>query len=225
MTNKVEELVYALLTTNTGRALGDSGDAYGRHWQRNQNKTIDDFRNEPEATLEVSHWQEWADNDLDVTISLFHKLTSSLDLDELCDEFNALPVDDWDGDYYGTSVAGCEWLEGHGFTPEGNGFNSYNGESNLSQVIQGQLLSYGGYVDRYLLLQIHNGCDVRGGYTDAKLFKVDEDRLWSEYCSFDLGDERYIDCYGYEFTDTDGSPLDRDQLNDIPVGKYVGHAF
>ena len=28
--------------------------------------------------------------------------------------------------------------------------------------------------EEYLLLQIHNGCDVRGGYTDAKLFKCPE---------------------------------------------------
>ena len=33
----------------------------------------------------------------------------------------------------------------------------------------------------YLLLQIHGGCDVRGGYTDAKLFKPSDDWMIHPY--------------------------------------------
>jgi hypothetical protein len=46
----------------------------------------------------------------------------------------------------------------------------------LSQVIQGTYLDLNN--NHYILLQIHNWCDVRGGYTDAKLFLIDNDLEW-----------------------------------------------
>ena len=39
-------------------------------------------------------------------------------------------------------------------------------------MIQGTWLDFNGR--EYLLLQIHQGCDVRGGYTDARLFYCPE---------------------------------------------------
>ena len=58
-------------------------------------------------------------------------------------------------------------------------FNTYNGESDLSQVLQGSRIKIfvDGQYEDYYLIQIHNGCDVRGGYTDAKLFKANQ---WSD---------------------------------------------
>ena len=35
--------------------------------------------------------------------------------------------------------------------------------------------------EEYILIQIHNGADVRGGYTDAKLFKLNDDFLIHSY--------------------------------------------
>jgi len=46
---KTKEIIYKMLIENTGRALGDSGDAYGRAWERNQGKTIEDFEGEPQG--------------------------------------------------------------------------------------------------------------------------------------------------------------------------------
>jgi len=69
------------------------------------------------------------------------------------------------------------WLEKHGLV-FGDTWNSYNSDSNLSQTVQGCNLSYNGSnfeYPEYILLQLHQGADVRGGYTDAKLFKVDVD--------------------------------------------------
>ena len=52
--------------------------------------------------------------------------------------------------------------------------NSFNWDSDLSQDIQYQFL----YIDNacYVLIQIHNGADARGGYTSAKLFKCKYDQ-------------------------------------------------
>ncbi len=132
-----------MLTESTGSALCDSGGDSGRHWQRNQKKTIQDFINEPECTLETYEYKngQW---DLSPTISLFHKLTSSLDLDDLCNEFNSMEVENWNSDYYGVSSEGFEWLENLGFKAIGEAYNSYNGDSILSQVVQGQQLEFNG---------------------------------------------------------------------------------
>lgn len=210
----IEQTIYELLTTSTGSALGDSGDAYGRHWQRNQKRSLQDFENDPQAIISF-------DQDCtDASINVFHYLTNSLYEDELCKEFNALPVDDWDGDYYGSSVAGTKWLEENGFEPEGNGFNTYNGDSILSQVLQGQSFKHD--LDYYVLLQIHNGCDVRGGYTDAKLFRVKNEYL-SEDCSFDI-DGLSIDYFNGEFVNSDGQYLDYSDLEEL-AKKYDGKKF
>jgi hypothetical protein len=166
--NEVKELIYKMLTENTGEHMLDSGGAYGRHWQRNQKKSFADFENEPAVDYEV-----WNDQ-LSFTVSLFHYLPTVLELDELCNEFNSKKVKDWDSDIYGVSKAGKNWLLKKGFTV-GNSWNSYNGEQNLSQTLQGTELKIDGLGEGdYVLLQIHNGCDVRGGYTDAKLFKYQE---------------------------------------------------
>lgn len=113
--------------------------------------------------------------DVDFTVNIFHYLTQALELDETCEAFNALPCNEWDSDKaYGISEEQAQWLENHGLVI-GYTWNSYNGESNLSQVLQGANVSYNSSnfeYPEYILLQIHQGADVRGGYTDAKLFKV-----------------------------------------------------
>ena len=46
MNTRTEFLIYKMLTENTGSAMLDSGDAYGRHWENNKQRTIDDFKND-----------------------------------------------------------------------------------------------------------------------------------------------------------------------------------
>lgn len=161
----VEETLVEMLKENTGIALCDSGGDGGRMWQRNSKKTLRSFENAPTVTWDYEYGGGY-------TISVYHYLKRALELDALCHEFNSefVPSKDWDAEgFYGVSAAGEAWIKDHGFKIEDT-FNSYNGESNLSQVIQGTRLELG---DRtYLLLQIHGGADVRGGYTDARLFYV-----------------------------------------------------
>ena len=110
-------------------------------------------------------------DDIGITVNLYHYLPTVLELDELCDAFNALPVKDWESETYGVSTAGAAWLKRKGFTI-GDSWNTYNGEYNISQTLQGTELKIDGLGEGdYVLLQVHGGADVRGGYTDAKLFK------------------------------------------------------
>ena len=235
----IETLIHAMLTTNTGTHMLDSGGDYGRNWQRNQGKTLADFQAEPAALL---NWYVKRDDDdniisaePEVTTSVFHKLTSGIMWqDDLCREFNAMPCDDWRGDYYGTSVDQTEWLDLRGFEQR-RGWNTYNWAANFSQTMQGHDLERDG--ENYVLIQIHGGADVRGGYTDAKLFRLSDHyehyAVVMEDCGFSVETaDEYFDLYwrGEWINDAggvaddddflafaiacDGKPVAGDQYND-----------
>jgi hypothetical protein len=157
----LEQTVYGMFQEGTGAALCDSGGAYGRHWEHNKGKPIEAFQSEPEVS-----WSSWGD----YTISTYHYLlkAAGIYLDETCREFNKLSCDDWDGDTYGISKAQSGWLADQGFT-YAKSWNTYNDATSLSQVLQGTNLERDG--EHYVLIQLHQGCDVRGGYTDARLFR------------------------------------------------------
>lgn len=174
MTNFTEEqqLVYSMLTENTGSHFLDSGGAYGRHHQRNAKKTIEDFNREEAESYEF----DYKNGEIVRTVSVFHFLSHSTELDELCNEFNKRNTapKNWeaDADVYGVSTEAWDYLqEATGYDVKiDRTWNTYNGESDLSQVLQGSNLEIDG--ELYFLIQVHGGCDVRGGYTDAKLFKA-----------------------------------------------------
>lgn len=172
----VENLIYEMLTENTGSHMCDSGGAYGRHWEKNQKKTLQEFRNEKEQTIikEGDYYER--------CVSVFHYL-SELELDDICKHFNFKNTNpkDWDADFegYGVSKGAWEWLTDNCVVEEQQSFNTYNGESDLSQVLQGTWLTIND--EQYILIQIHNGCDVRGGYTDAKLFKTQDEWMIHPY--------------------------------------------
>jgi hypothetical protein len=210
-----EQTIFEMLTENTGASILDSGSAYGRNWQRNQAITLDDFRNQATAWLEVDIYGD--DNVcLSPTVSVFHACVNALELDAYCHDYNSQGTGNFNGDYYGTDNDNCIWLEENNFTPVGDGFNTYNWSSNHSQVMQGQELERDG--GKYVLLQIHGGCDVRGGYTAAKLFRLsgygDLMSLLVDDCGFSVSiDDEYLSLTWHgEWTTGDGSPADDDYL-------------
>ena len=206
-----EQLIYQMLTESTGINMMDSGGGEGRHWQRNQKKTLADFRKGLPVVLDTHEFQDHV-----YTISVFHYLNKDdhLELDEVCNRFNKLACDDWESEVYGVSTAQNQWLLNNGFARTSgllnidSEFNTYNHESNLSQVLQGTVIK-NTEEDYYVLLQIHQGADVRGGYTDAKMFKLHEDFMALEdvYGMIDgvQVDNRYD---GINLTDDDGKKVD-----------------
>jgi hypothetical protein len=164
--DKLDALLSDMLKENTGTHMLDSGGDNGRKWQRNQAR---DFMKEPAVLSEASDLMD----SLMPTVSTFHHLRGALTLDATCNAFNRKPVKDWNGKAYGLSEAGEAWLLKQGFT-FGDSWNTYNNDSLLDQVLQGTNLTREGEAEEYpgyVLLQAHGGADVRGGYTDAKLFK------------------------------------------------------
>jgi hypothetical protein len=166
--NQIQRLVYRMMTENTGRHLLDSGGIYGRNWERNQKLSIKDFMSMPLETLTYDVRQDYFER----VVYVFPWLCHTYELDDICDKFNRRnnKCKDWDGEVYGTSKRAYDWLMKTYDLEFVRNYNTYNGESDLSQVLQGTELLIDG--ETYHLIQVHGGCDVRGGYTDAKLFKV-----------------------------------------------------
>ena len=161
----VEKMIYKMLTENTGTHFLDSGGSSGRFWQRNANKSFEDFKNEAEEIYEF----DYRYGEIMRTVSVFHYLSNNLELDEVCDEFNNLQLNenDWeaDADVYGVSKKAFDYLDTCFEVEIKRTWNTYNGgESDLSQILQGADLTIND--EDYVLIQIHNGADARGGYTN-----------------------------------------------------------
>ena len=226
----IENVIASMMTENTGTHFLDSGGAYGRNWQRNQGLTVGALKEMPSATLEVSirEYSGRPHADLCPTVNIFHKLTSGvLELDERCETFNAMPVPDWGDQLSGVSDRGAKWLIDQKFSWDDNsGFNTYNWAANLSQILQGSFVSQ---IDdgAYVLLQIHGGADARGGYTDAKLFKLnewcDDHDIYIDDCDFHVEchpDEWIGVSWSGEWINNDGGTLTDDEA--LEFANYAG---
>jgi hypothetical protein len=170
-----KEVIYEMLTEDTGKHFLDSGGEDGRNWQRNQKKTLEDFENEPVITK---------DEDI-ITKSLFHHLVDSCEyLPQLTKQFN-----DWiNEDKYhcidnrnGRShiIADVEDFMDKFVYPDDKSdcTYTYNFDNCLSQDIQ--WISSGDlYKNDIIALCIHNGADARGGMTNYKFFKIDPDQFY-----------------------------------------------
>ena len=181
-TSPTEQIVADMLVENTGRHMLDSGGAYGRSWERNQGQTVESFKARSAATIDRYGC---------VTLDVFHWLTDRV-----------IYVPDEDAAFHEWAQTGEHadepWLESARIWAEDhnvgdlNTVNTYNGEDFLSQTLQWveweQDTKWGS--ERRLLIQIHGGCDVRGGYTAPRMFKLDDysEGLWDNadatvYCA------------------------------------------
>jgi len=202
------DVIASMLTENTGRHFLDSGDAYGRHWERNAGMTVEDWDAIPAASLD-----RWGCFNLSTYHYLKERIEFAPDLDSMFQEFYAASEDS------GYAASG-EWLASLDIE-ELHSFNSYNGEDFLSQVIQGTTFRYGDYSDVYVILQTHNGADVRGGYSTPRVFAVTCDM--ADYFPYDNADAEIgctncewgytVRCGGVELIDREGSFISGRELD------------
>lgn len=192
-----EQIIYEMLTENTGRHMLDSGGDSERAWQQNQVKSLEDFKNEARTRFDVKYY--------DATISLFHHLTEKLTYSpEWTAAFNK----------YAATREDDGWLELMESFPTEMGMkrlfteNSYNRESLLSQVIQYTVMDTGS--ETLVALQIHGGADVRGGYTAPRVFSIDSeyDLIMEDASIFCTGDA--VDSDGPHRFDSNGSEWTHD---------------
>ena len=167
--SKTKQVIYEMLTESTGKHFLDSGGDEGKHWQSNQKKTIEDFENEPYETIQ--------DQETDYPyreLSVFHHLSDNLEyLEKDTENFNTWIKEN------GLDNTLCD---AENYLSEFYGFNtqiinSYNEDCDLSQTIQ--FVRGEPFKDTTIIaLSIHNGADVRGGYTNYRLFRMKDISLY-----------------------------------------------
>jgi hypothetical protein len=226
--DRTKQVIAAMLTERTGTSILDSGGTpmydedgnytgstggYGRHYERNQ---LRNFEEEPHATVEF-----WVGKELDVYYSrnVYHFLTENLEYADSWDEFFHEWANERDSHWLADMEAFPEYLRELGFVVEGiygdgKPFvgNTYNHESCLSQVLQFLYMTVNEVPEEYedkldrgvvILLQIHNGADVRGGYTAPRAyFGVNEGGMLLDndaYLGCSNGHRWYSDDGGYHW--------------------------
>ena len=154
----IEKRIWQMMIENTGCHILDSGGAYGRNWERNRHR---DFKSEPACYIEV-----WGDY-INVYYSTFHYLTNFLDVTEKSERYNKEFHENADKPE-NQSKSWLKLMEEYGEV-----VNTYNYENIIDQVLQ-YVIFEDEEGDFFIILQIHGGCDVRGGYTDPQIFALYE---------------------------------------------------
>jgi hypothetical protein len=213
--SKTQQIVNAMLVENTGRSLCDSGDFYGRNYDINQKSGLPTV---PRSLLDFKY------NSISVVHRLAAWLPAMLEYNPMIQRkftrFANRP-ENKDSCWLEVMQAYCQHVEGKGIYGDGDSFvvNSYNGEDLLSQTIQ-----YCYWTDddgAHVLLQVHGGCDVRGGYTAPKAFDVggeygtDDTAIFDNakagiYCTGKDCDSSWYTDDGYHwYTNQDGENLEK----------------
>ena len=167
----IEKVIAEMLTENTGMNVLDSGGKSDRQWQQNQGR---EFKKEDATQVEM--WEQ--SNEVIITFNLFHYLTAYLELDANCkklqrkfDKFAKSPEQE-DEPWLVTMEEFTEQVH----DPSAYGFFGTDNTYNYDNVLDGaiQFVSFGYEGELYMLMQTHNGADIRGGYSEPKVFKVPE---------------------------------------------------
>lgn len=159
------------LKENTGSHFLDSGGFYGRYWQFNQGRK---FRKEPQTVLKFDVDR----GGIAIRHNLYHWLVARLDFAPGLQEMYEKSRDQRNTHIVNMEDFAVSLVESYGATGlygEGlpDSVNTYNRMDLLTQVIQYAYFTVEGCF--YVLLQVHGGCDVRGGYTPPKAYRVKED--------------------------------------------------
>jgi hypothetical protein len=165
------EILKSMLTENTGRSIFDSGDYYGRNYELNQKLNLDE-----QPSSELRAYVRNGQLDLIVTHNVYHWLDEKIefapDMDRNFQRFaQRRPHDAW-LQVMEEFAALLELQGATGIYGDGSPMtvNTYNGPDCLSQVLQ--YVYYEFKNEAYVLLQIHGGCDVRGGYSRPRAFTL-----------------------------------------------------
>lgn len=180
------------MCTNTGKSILDSGGAYGRHFERNQVKSF-------------SFHEDIQCNEYGCTIPIHVYMDTMFETNKQTAIFNKMLANNYYWDLQALDVL----AEKFDIVFEGND-NTYNRENDLSQDFQFTIFEYEG--DRHCIFQLHNGCDVRGGYTSAQVFKIREmDYFFSWICDFyDDETDTHFETF-YQMSEDDSTEYDTEK--------------
>lgn len=194
------EVLKSMLVERTGIALCDSGGqakydkdgkyigseyGYGRNYERNAGL---DFGNLPAVELSFRR------GEIEFTHNVYHWLSERLTYnDDYTEAYQQFSDKNEDWTEFPEWLGKREGIEACGIYGDGGPIvvNTYNHESMLSQVILFVYFTFD--KQAHILLKIHGGCDVRGGYTEGRVFDLDKH---DETCIF-------YDAHGTIYCDKD----------------------
>lgn len=155
---KTQKVIYKMLIENTGCHIMDSGGDYGRAWQQNRKK---DITQEPKINE-------------DGTKSLYHFLADHLEFDPILDQkFKQFSKRKSDQSDWQLMREFAELLNNSKERPICD--NSFNVDNCLSQNIQYCIFFDENECTDKIIIQSHNGADIRGGYSTPRVFSIKED--------------------------------------------------
>ena len=173
--SNMERILREMFTESTGMHICDSGGSNGRSWQQN--------RINPPWDKEPIRLEGWKPDDWYIVRETYHFMNDHLDVPDCNDsvniawrEFYDIANERNDGWYGEMTTFTDDYLPEMGYdVTDQIDINTYNEESSLSQVLQYRQFTVDDKI--YLLVQLHQGADVRGGYTEPYLF-VSVDSEW-----------------------------------------------
>jgi len=203
-TNPLKARLIEMLTENTGVHMMDSGGDNNRAWQRN--RQVEDWDGRPETTVDAYSSDDWH-----VTKDVYHFLYEHLEITEQSEKLDVMfqALTDKSDDYY---LADMEEFAKQ-FDNNSRIENTYNFENTLNQTLQFVSFEYNDIA--YLILQIHGGADVRGGYTKPRIFAFSDEPA-NFHCSMtdinctcsECGNDYYTDDCGCHWYNDRGSGND-----------------
>lgn len=184
---KTEDVLASMFKENTGKRMTDSGDYYGRQYERHANKSVADFMAAPGASFDIYLPRGAEDGvgiELSVRFDTFQWLMKRVEFDPAMDaEFQACLQDRSKTDSSDLATM-KHWAhvkrddEDRFYTVSTS--NTYNdGACCLDQTLQ--WVSFSNASGYYLILQVHGGCDVMHGYTRPRVFSYGGDSEMFEY--------------------------------------------
>lgn len=208
----------AMFTANTGKSFLDSGGAYGRNYERKQED--DSWIFDDVFELDAKY------GDLEVIIHAYPWL---LERNELYFQ-PALTELFWQWAQTGEQSSkhwvesAKEWAAAHShqsrkrFDYRSGTVNTYNSEFPLDQTLQWTEYHCERSGAAYLMLQVHGGCDVRGGYTRPWIFQIREEMALHDQGYVTDGQNSWTtDCGGYYWYIQDYGTDDVKQLDELPI--------
>ena len=217
------EALSGMFKEKTPTSILDSGGAYGRHFEKNQGRN---FTKEPDGQVEVEN-----DGEVGLSMSSYAYLNGHTEYAEKLDhDFNAFAhLRDNEEDAWEKVIE--RWIKKIGAKLVGSG-NTYNNDTLLSQDYQTHTFEKDDIF--YTLLQIHGGCDIRGGYTAPKVFELgDEDAYHSflrdaseasAYCNKDSNHSWDTEDAGYHWY-FGGSTANAGEFDWKNINKKNGRAY
>lgn len=217
----IETIIDKLLKEPIAHHLLDSGGAYGYIYERNQSEGYLKGLNPVEEYTD----EERKERSLDITIPVYDFLKYNLEKDEEIEKeiFEAIAANGINPyhifeveDFLNThKVIGSHTISDTGIYNI-KYINTYNSEEYLSQTLLWCPFRVDDYED-YIILEVHNGCDVRSGYTKPQIFKVKDIEYFGmgqfdRFCQCECGLNDYT-IYGSDNpTDSSGAYICEDEI-------------